>query len=86
MNQKAYYDLVARIGCLICGRPAELHHCRKGVGMGQRGEEVIPLCAIHHRLGSFGEAIHNGYKTFSLIHGSEEDLIKRRDAILKTLE
>jgi hypothetical protein len=81
-----YENMVAAIGCLICGRPAELHHCREGVGMGQRGKDVIPLCPKHHRNGGFGVAIHAGYKTFCENFGTEIELIEKRDSILRGLE
>ena len=83
MNQKEYQNRVAELGCLICGRPAELHHTRYGVGMGQRGKEIVPLCPYHHRQGPFGEAIHNGYYTFAANHLTEVELIEKRDKLLR---
>jgi len=60
-------------GCVICRRPAELHHLPK-LGMGLKGEKMIPLCPEHHRLGGRGVAVHAGRKSFEKNFGSEEDL------------
>ena len=72
MNQeeKKHLSKVAEIGCILCfrlgtpGTPAEIHHPRKGTGMGQRAShyDAIPLCPEHHR-GDIG--IHGmGVKAF----------------------
>ena len=74
---------IAALGCIICHKPAELHHLRDGAGMGQRGKEVIPLCPYHHRQGPFGEAIHNGYKTFAKKYGDERYLLDKVNKILQ---
>ena len=76
---------IAALGCLLCGRPSELHHLRAGMGMGQRNtdENVIGLCPYHHRTGPFGEAIHNGYKTFCKKYGSEATLLAKLNKILR---
>ena len=81
MIDKTYMNRVAELGCLICGRPSELHHLR--AGMGQRGKDVIPLCPYHHRHGPFGEATHNGYKTFCKKYGSEATLLAKLNKILR---
>ena len=53
MNLRALADL----GCVLCyhlgypGTPAEIHHLRERMGMGQRNDDdhAIPLCVEHHR-------------------------------------
>ena len=72
-----YLYKVASLGCILCGRPAEIHHLRSGVGMGQRSSDdrAIPLCPEHHRLGGRGTAIHAGIKSFAANHGTEEELL-----------
>lgn len=76
---------VAQLGCMVCRRlygphePAQvqLHHPRRGTGMGQRAShmDVIPLCAEHH-LGSTG--VHGiGVKGFEKFYGfNEADLLE----------
>ena len=71
-----HLDKIAALGCLICGRPAEIHHVRMGVGMGQRGKEVVPLCPAHHRQNGFGHAVHNGYKTFAINYYTEREMVQ----------
>ncbi|MFZ2736641.1 MAG: Ref family recombination enhancement nuclease [Burkholderiaceae bacterium] len=79
---RRYMGLVADLGCALCWRkgwgatPAQLHHPRRGTGMGQRASnmDVIPLCWEHHQ-GATG--IHGlGTKGFEKEHGiSEADLL-----------
>ncbi len=54
--------------------PAEIHHLRNDVGVGQRSEKVIPLCPTHHRLGGYGVAFHAGRGKFEEKYGTEEEL------------
>jgi hypothetical protein len=77
--EREYMNRVAELGCIICRRPAELHHPRDGVGMAQRSSHysVIPLCHVHHRTGNYGEAIHQGIRAFEYAHGSETYLLKK---------
>ncbi len=75
-------SLVAKLGCAVCrrmgyeGTPAELHHPRVGVGMGQRSGHmnVLPLCVPHHR---GKEGVHGlGTKGFPKHWGfTEQDLL-----------
>lgn len=76
---------VAAIPCLICGyHPVELHH-PLGAGLSLRGKhmDVIPLCVKHHRTGNFGEAIHNGTKTFEAKYGTHAELLQRLQTMMK---
>ena len=73
----AYLDRVAALGCIICGQPAEIHHLREGMGMGQRAPDsrAIPLCPRHHRTGGHGVAYHAGRRAWEQQYGSPEDLL-----------
>lgn len=83
LKEKKHMNAVAELGCIIClrqgneGTPAELHHPRKGIGMGKRSGHmtVIPLCTEHHR-GNTG--VHGlGTKGFPKHYGfTEDDLLK----------
>lgn len=80
-DERKYLSRVAELGCAVCrrmgceGTPAEIHHPRGGVGMGQRSSTAaaIPLCPEHHR-GNTG--VHGlGTKGFPKHWGfTEEDL------------
>ena len=76
---KVYMGRVAELGCIICQMPAEIHHIRSGMGLGQRNSHrnVLPLCHRHHRTGAHGEAIHAGIKTWEYAHGSEAFLLNK---------
>lgn len=82
--EQAYMDRVRGLGCIICLRPAQLHHPRFMVGMSQRAShrDVIPLCADHHLDGGHGVAIHAGKKTFEQAHGTEEYLLRKTKEML----
>ncbi len=79
--EKEHLNKVAALGCIACKKlgyddtPAELHHLRSGVGMGQRSSHfrVIPLCHHHHRTGN--DSIHQSPATFAKKFGDEEQLL-----------
>lgn len=79
-DERRHIARVVALGCLAndCGRLAEAHHPRRGMGMGQRAShyDVIPLCEIHHRTGGFGIALHMGQKTWEQKYGTEESLME----------
>ena len=79
MTLEEYKNLVAEQGCIITGRPAELHHPRFCCGMSQRAADwlIIPLAPEHHRTGGFGMALHAGQATFEQNFGTEEELLAR---------
>lgn len=70
---------VAELGCIICRRPAEVHHCRAYAGGGQKASDfhVIGLCPDHHRLGGSGIAFHAGPQSFARKFGTEPELLLR---------
>ncbi|NBT49274.1 MAG: hypothetical protein EBT07_15930 [Actinobacteria bacterium] len=77
-DEKKHLDKVSAIGCVLChllgtpGSLAEIHHPRKGTGMGQRAShyDAIPLCPAHHR-GDIG--IHGmGVKAFTAHYDIDE--------------
>lgn len=84
-DDREYLQRVAELGCVVCrnlgygASPAEIHHLRKGCGVGQRSSHrrAIPLCPPHHRTGGYGVAIHAGKKTWEKIYGSEEELLEQ---------
>jgi len=88
-----HLDCVRALGCIICRRmgrnyvPAEIHHCRFPVGMGQRApdEYAIPLAPAIHRLGAMTPEwpwqddvpIHAGKRRFRARYGVwEHELLK----------
>jgi hypothetical protein len=80
---RAHMGRVAELGCLICRRPAEVHHCRHYAGGGQRATDfhTIPLCPTHHRLGGSGVAFHAGPQSFARAFGLDEPAM-----LLRTLQ
>jgi hypothetical protein len=82
--EKQHLDNVASLGCIICRRPAEIHHIRKGAGMAMKSShfDAIPLCPDHHRNGGYGTAIHAGQKAFEEKFGTEEELLQKVRAML----
>jgi len=99
VTSKSHLDRVSALGCIVCGSrdgllgwsDAEIHHLRRNpetgehLGTGQRASDyhTIPLCALHHRLGGMGVAIHAGQKTWEGIHGTETELWNKVQELLK---
>lgn len=56
-QEREHLSAVAEQGCILCRylgygpTPAEIHHLRHGMGMGQRNNNkmIIGLCPEHHR-------------------------------------
>lgn len=82
-DERKYLGRVAELGCMVCyrmgyeGTPAEIHHRKAGMGIGQRSgnDQAIPLCPEHHR-GSTG--VHGlGVRGFRKHWGyGEEELLE----------
>ena len=66
-------------GCVVCRKhyqvytPPNIHHFRKGMGMGQRSHLFIPLCWNHHQHPKHG--IHGGTKSWTVKYGTEQELL-----------
>jgi len=73
---RRYMRAVARMGCCLCGKPAEIHHVRR-MGAKRDHRQIIPLCPRHHRNGGHGVAIHAGRETWEAKHGAELDWLAR---------
>lgn len=76
---KQYLSAVADLGCIVCRRPAAIHHIRHGMGMAQRSGFLftLPLCPDHHQHGGHGVAFHAGRKTWEANFGTEMELLER---------
>ncbi len=90
MNKKAemqkLYESQKKFGCVVCRKfnipkqswtqnYIEIHHLRKGMGMGQRNIKCIPLCIHHHRENCYG--YHGmGRKAFEKQYCSEQELLE----------
>lgn len=77
ITEKQYYSKVAELGCIICKMPAEVHHIRKGAGIGRKSKDIIPLCPLHHRIGGYGVAYHAGRLAFESNFGDEKFLLEK---------
>ena len=72
---------VAALGCIICRRPAEVHHLP---GRPLRNHwRCIALCPTHHRNGNIGTAVHSGRRSFEANHGTEDELLSKTLSLLK---
>lgn len=77
--EKDHLSRIADMGCVICRAPCEIHHIRRGMGMGQRNSDfnAIGLCPAHHRTGGHGIAFHAGRKAFEAKYGTELELLAK---------
>lgn len=84
--ERQHLSRVAELGCIICQRPAEIHHIRAGVGMGKRSSHfnVIGLCPEHHRgLDHPATAsIHLDKRRFIELYGTEAELLDKVSRLL----
>lgn len=89
--EQSYLNSVASIGCIVCRihlkvySPAQIHHIRHGMGMGQRNSNfnVLPLCPPHHQTGGHGVAFHAGRKAFEENFGTELELKAMVDELVE---
>jgi len=75
--EKEHLNKVASLGCLVCQRPANVHHIRPvGTGMGRKSNsyQTIALCRDHHQ-GQF--SIHNCKQEFEAMYGTEHEMLQR---------
>ena len=79
--EREHMSRVAELGCIICGSQAEVHHL-PGHGVRASHYETIPLCPTHHRNGGFGEAVHQGRRTWEANYGTEKELLSRVNGLL----
>jgi Recombination enhancement, RecA-dependent nuclease len=89
--ERNHYDKICQFGCIACHvlnygfSPCEIHHIRTGTGKGQKAHysKAIGLCALHHRLGGLGVAIHAGIKSFEANIGMTElELLEKQIKVL----
>lgn len=94
-EEQRHYKKVLSIGCIACrlqgfnDTPAEIHHLRKGAGMGQKSsnDKVIPLCPVHHKYGYKDKDIveygyHQSPKNFEERYGTELELLEKVRGLL----
>lgn len=81
--EKRHMARVASLGCIVCGGPANVHHCGTHMGGGRDHMRVIPLCHIHHQNGGYAVALHAGKKKWESIFGTENELLDKVDKMLQ---
>jgi hypothetical protein len=74
--ERDHMGRVAELGCLICRRPAHVHHVY-GLKFGVKSNwRVAPLCPEHHLQGAFGHCVHNGIETFEANYMTEAKMLE----------
>ena len=72
-ERKIRFESLAEYGCIICMRPAEIHHLigYKYSSLGKKADDIntIPLCVEHHR-GTQG-IHHLGMRVWEEVYGSQ---------------
>ena len=80
--EREHMGMVAELGCIICRRPAEVHHvARQGGQRSKHIESCIPLCPDHHRNGN--DCVHAGRRTFEARYGTEKELLAKTLLLLR---
>lgn len=51
VEERAFWNKVAGLGCLVCGSPATIHHVTSDgfKRITRQHNRVAPLCAVHHQ-------------------------------------
>jgi|TARA_R100000329_G_scaffold113805_2_gene93419 hypothetical protein len=86
-QEKELMKEMVEYGCVVCRKhyhiytPPNIHHFRKGMGMGQRSRLFIPLCWNHHQHPKHG--IHGGTKSWIAKYGTEQELLDYYYATVK---
>jgi len=84
--EKEHLNKVASLGCLVCQRPANVHHIRPvGTGMGRKSNsyQTIALCRDHHQ-GQF--SIHNCKQEFEAMYGTEHEMLQKTLKEIENIE
>ena len=85
-DEKQWLNKLSEFGCCICKRyhdvigapPANIHHIREGVGLGEKSSSYlcIPLCHYHHQSGPAGKAFHASPKQWIKAYGKESEMLE----------
>jgi len=75
--QRERWGLIANLGCIVCGLPAQIHHCYTSMGCRKNHDKVIPLCEMHHVGHGYGISLHDGKKEWESKYGTESELLDR---------
>lgn len=82
------FDRIARLGCLVCGAAATIHHVTASIYGGRltrRHDRVVPLCPMHHQAvfdpyANRPVSVENlGHRGFWKLHGI--DLLKEAERL-----
>ena len=73
-ERKIRFEALADYGCVICMRPAEIHHLigYKYSSLSKKADDIntIPLCVDHHR---GNQGIHHlGMRVWEEIYGAQD--------------
>lgn len=78
--QRAKWEKMRSLGCLICGAPPAIHHCETGMGGRKDHDKVIPICQFHHQ---GAQGIHTiGRKKWQELYGTEQELIEKTNRMI----
>ena len=80
--EREHMGEVAALGCIVCSRPAQVHHIGNQ-GTRASSYQTIPLCSGHHMDYGFGDAIHQGRRTWESRYGTEKELLAKTLKLLK---
>ncbi len=77
-ERKIRFESLSEYGCVICMRPAEIHHLigYKYSSLSKKADDsnTIPLCVEHHR---GNQGIHHlGMRAWEKVFGTQEYLLE----------
>jgi hypothetical protein len=83
-KQQEHFKALVELGCIVCCRPAEIHHIGTHMGGGRDHDKVIPLCPSHHRkYDPIQISVHGSKKAFEEVYGTEVHLMAKAKRLLE---
>lgn len=85
-EKKIRFELLAEMGCMICGAQAQIHHCKglefgTGIALKAQDDKTFPLCEHHH---TGREGFHTiGKKTWERLFGSQRSFLNTANLLLE---
>lgn len=81
--ERDHMGLVAELPCCVCGRSGVHVHHIGNQGVRASAYQTIPLCPGHHMDYGFGDAVHQGRRTWEARHGTEKELLAKTLKLLR---
>jgi len=86
--EKRWMSAIAQLPCIVCtnerlgATPPAIHHIN-GKTKPDAHFQTIPICPIHHQTGGYGVALHAGRAEWEKRYGTQDELLRQVQGIIK---